>query len=202
MKFLFVLTTIAAVTVSGCMTAPVQQSNPSSALDLYSLEHQVTLISEVNFPKRIAKGFSEFKQDPKSYYGAFAYSIDSKGAAFGSITGANTLQLARVEALIRCTKLLRGGPPCKIVAIMTPKGYVDKHKMTLSRNITEDLPSLRSGGKYTAVATSDAAFIDRVEGYGTQKSADSEALRLCNVRAKTRSQRHHKAYPCYLIPKQ
>lgn len=207
MKPLYVITTLAAMAVSGCMTTPEQGTSPTNiahetALDLYSYDFQVTLVSNVKLPKHITEKFSEFRKGGRGYFGAFAYSAGSgHGARSVMSSGANTLKAAREQTLYICNRDFRRGPPCKIIAILTPKGYVAKPKMTLSRNITNILPSLRRGRKHSAIATSDLAFIDKVVGYDTQKNADAEALRLCTLRMKRRTPTHQKPYPCYLIPK-
>jgi len=207
MKSLFFITTIAAINISGCTMESLQEPNPTKtvpvgALDIYNLEHKVTLYSKVEFGRGAAIAFNDFRKSDKGYFGAFAYSSGSRDYSYGEATGHNTLKTAREYALDNCAVHLKGGPACKVIAVLTPMGFVDRHKMTLSKNITKDLHNLRNARKYIAIATNDAGYADWVAGYDTQESANSEALRLCDLRVKTQTPRHQKAYPCYLIPKQ
>ncbi len=208
MKPLFVITTLAAMAVSGCMTAPVQGTSAQkpvseSELDLYSLEHQVTHYSKVEFGKNAAKAFHEFRKSDKGYFGAFAYSSGPRGAfSYSATDGHGTLRTAREYALKNCSTYLVAGPACKIIAVLTPKGYVERHKATLSKSSTKALRNLRSADKYNAIATNDAGYVDWVAGYSSQESANKEAMRRCSLRVKTRTQRIQKTYPCYLVPKQ
>lgn len=203
MKTLFAIAAIATISIAGCTTVPVQdaKSAHSDRLDLYGTGQQVTRLSKVDLQPLAAKGFAKFKASKAGYYGAFAYSYGEAGLAYGAATGHNTLKTAREYALDNCTATLEGGPACKIIAILTPKGFVNKNKMTLSQNVTNDLNRLRSTAKYNAIASNNAGYTEWVNGHATQKAADKEALRLCTLLVETRTPRYQKTYPCYLIPR-
>lgn len=205
MRPLFVITLLAAMAVSGCMTTTAQEPSLAnttsiSALDLYSSEQTVTLHSKIELTQYGTKSFNEWTKIDAGYYGAFAYSLGSGRGHYGATTGHNTLKSAREYALDNCMAYLEAGPACKVIAVLTPKGFVDRNKMTLSKNITKEFRRLRTAKRYHAIATNDAGYADWATDQDTQAHANTEAMRICNLRVKRQTPRFHKIKPCHLIP--
>jgi len=203
MKFSHLIIIFAAISISGCTVDSLQEKTiPKSALDLYGSEHKVTLYSKTNPQGKAASAFNNFKKggrEGKGYYGAFAYSVGS-GRAYGAHTGYNTLKIARESALAGCSSYRKkGGAPCEIIATLTPRGYVNKQKMTFSKNATNALRKQENQTKYRAFAINDAGYFYRGSEYETQKYANLDVLEGCNLHAKSKTPRHQKLYPCYLV---
>lgn len=206
MKSNYILPAIIAISLSGCVTNTVQEVTHTKnvqvgPLDLYGLSENVTVYSKVDMHENALGSFKRFKHSAKGYYGAFAYSSNSSGA-YAQTTGHNTLKTAREYALNFCSQNLKSGDSdCQIIAILTPKGYSDKGRSTLSKNATTELKELKTTTRYNAFATNDAGYYYPVSGYKTQDLASSEAIRKCNVHAKSKTPKIQKYYPCYLIYK-
>jgi hypothetical protein len=202
MKFSHLIITFAAISISGCTVDSTQEKATSDGpLDLYGSEHEITLHSETKPQGKAAGAFQRFKKggkEGKGYYGAFAYSLG--GGAYGGYTGYNSLKTARESALAGCSIYRKKGESaCKIIAVLVPKGYVNKQGMTLSKNATKALRDLKNNDKYRAIATNDAGYFDHGWKYETQELANRNILEGCNLHAKVTTPRHEKLYPCYLI---
>ncbi len=207
MNLSHLIITFTAISISGCTVDSTQEKPTSEGpLDLYGTQHKIILESKTKPQGKAANGFKEFKKGGKSghgYYGAFAYSINPrKSSVYGSHTGYNSLKTAREGALAGCKSYLKKGEaPCKIIAVMVPKGYVNKQKITLSKSVTKLLRDQKNKGEYRAFATNDGDYA-RVWNRETQELANQEALENCNTRAKRETPRHQKLYPCRLIPEE
>ena len=204
MKSKIILTAFTAIILSGCVTTVEQEGTLTKhveieASDLYGPNDHVTVYSKVDMNEKAQSSFKRFKQSAKGYYGAFAYSPSTSGA-YAQTTGHNTLKTAREYALTFCSQhLTRGASDCEIIAILTPKGYIDKRKMTLSKNATKTLNELKSSAKYSALAANDTGYFYPVWGYESQELASSEAIRKCNEHAKSKTPKIQKYHPCRLI---
>ncbi len=204
MKSKILLTAITAIILSGCVTNTVQEVSHTKGvqmgtLELYGISDDVTVYSKVNMHKKAQGSFNRFKHSAKGYYGAFAYSSSSTGA-YAQSTGHNTLKSAREYALNYCSQHLKSGDAnCKITAILTPKGYKNNGRGTLSKTATTELKKLKTYAKYNAFATNDVGHYYPVSGHKTQEVASSEAIRNCNVHAKADTPKIQKYYPCYLV---
>lgn len=205
MKLSHLIVIFAAISISGCTVNSTQENVISKGpLDLYGSEHKITLHSETKPQGKATGAFERFKKGGKTgkgYYGAFAYSLHSGGGAYGYQTGTNAIKIARERALAGCSIYRKkGDAPCKIIAVLIPKGYVSKQKITLSKDATKALHDLKNEDKYRAFATNDAGYYSRVRKRETQELANRNVLENCNLNVKAKTRRHQKLYPCYLIP--
>lgn len=202
MKLSHLIITFAAINISACTVDSTQEKTISDGpLDLYDSEHKVTLYSKTKPQRKAAGAFNRFKKGDKGYFGAFAYSLG--GGAYSGVDGYNSLKTATEGALASCSIYnKKGDTPCKIIAVLTPRGYVDKQKITLSKNATKDFRDQKGKGKYRAFATNDAGYYSFVWEYETQDLANRSALQNCSIRVKTKTPRHQKIYKCHLIPEE
>ncbi|MBM7068521.1 hypothetical protein [Actibacterium sp. 188UL27-1] len=143
--------------------------------------------------------FDEFVSPP-AYFGAFAASRDG---AYGWFYNANDLATAQDFALNYCETSRADGPVprCVVIATVVPEGFAGPAQGTLRHKAATDLAKLRSSRRYSgkrAMAASGGGAYGYVYNMPTRKSAEREALYLCERYAK-RGTKDLPPAPCNVV---